>query len=174
MWRVRSTHENSPEGRTTNRMTATVWRRLRPASETVLDLGCGPGHTTAHLTGLGPSATGVDLSPRIVETAATLFPRSRFVAANFLALPTDPDSVTGLRAWYRIVHLTPDQLAPAFAEWHRVFRPGGVLSVASRAGTEVIRADGFLGTTASLDFTVLDPTRVGTEFRAVGFEVTET
>jgi hypothetical protein len=29
----------------------------------VADVGCGPGHVTAHLRGLGVDAFGIDLSP---------------------------------------------------------------------------------------------------------------
>jgi predicted TPR repeat methyltransferase len=38
-------------------------RELRP----VCDLGCGPGHVTRHLRGLGVEAFGVDLSAGMVE-----------------------------------------------------------------------------------------------------------
>lgn len=35
----------------------------------VADLGCGPGHVTAHLDGLGLAAFGVDASPAMIELA---------------------------------------------------------------------------------------------------------
>jgi SAM-dependent methyltransferase len=35
----------------------------------VADLGCGPGHVTAHLQELGISAFGVDLSPAMIDVA---------------------------------------------------------------------------------------------------------
>ena len=44
------------------------------ASGPVLDVGCGPGHVTAHLAGLGVDVQGVDLSPRMVEHARRLHP----------------------------------------------------------------------------------------------------
>jgi trans-aconitate methyltransferase len=44
----------------------------------VADLGCGPGHVTAHLDGLGLSVFGVDLSPGMVEVARRTYPGLRF------------------------------------------------------------------------------------------------
>lgn len=35
----------------------------------VADVGCGPGHVTAHLHGLGVDAFGVDLSPAMIDVA---------------------------------------------------------------------------------------------------------
>src|SRR4051794_33429451 len=78
---------------------------LAGESAAVLDLGCGPGHTTAHLTALGLNATGVDLSPRMIAKAAEMFPQSRFVAGDFFALPHKSLSVAGVLAFYCFVHL---------------------------------------------------------------------
>jgi SAM-dependent methyltransferase len=35
----------------------------------VADVGCGPGHVTAHLLGLGIDAFGIDLSPAMIDVA---------------------------------------------------------------------------------------------------------
>src|SRR5262245_998346 len=71
----------------------------------VLDLGCGPGHTTAYLTSLGLSAVGVDLSPGMVSKASECFPHVRFSVGDFFALPNESASVAGILALYCIVHL---------------------------------------------------------------------
>src|SRR4051794_33946044 len=58
----------------------------------VLDVGCGPGHVTAHLAGLGVDVQGVDLSPRMVEQARRLHPRLRFDVASATDLAIDDAS----------------------------------------------------------------------------------
>src|SRR5688572_3556885 len=70
------------------------------AAGPVLDLGCGPGHTTAHLTSLGLLSTGVDLSPKMVEKALASFPQSRFVVGDFFALENESSSIAGILALY--------------------------------------------------------------------------
>jgi SAM-dependent methyltransferase len=40
----------------------------------VVDVGCGPGHVTAHLHKLGIDAFGIDLSPAMIDVAV-LFAR---------------------------------------------------------------------------------------------------
>jgi SAM-dependent methyltransferase len=137
----------------------------------VLDLGCGPGHTTAHLTSLGLAATGVDLSPNMVAKAQLLFPQPRFVAGDFFALPNESSSVGGILAFYCIVHLTPEQLVPAFSEMLRVLCGGGVLLLAFHAGSDIIRADNFLETGAALDFAFFEPEHVRAALETAGFEV---
>ena len=78
----------------------------------VLDIGCGPGHTTAHLTSLGLMATGLDMSPKMIEKASELFPQTRFLAGDFFVLPNESSSIAGILAFYCFVHLTPEQLLP--------------------------------------------------------------
>jgi SAM-dependent methyltransferase len=135
----------------------------------VLDIGCGPGHTTAHLTSLGLAATGVDLSPRMMEIASKAFPESRFQVGDFFALPYEPSTVGGILAFYAIVHLTPDELVPAFAEMFRVLEGGGVLLLSFHVGSEVVHAENFLDSGATLSFTFFQPVDVETALRMAGF-----
>jgi SAM-dependent methyltransferase len=139
----------------------------------VLDLGSGPGHTTAYLTVLGVRAAGVDLSPGMVETARGLFPESRFQVGDFFALDCEPSSIAGILAFYSIVHLHGEQLVPAFAEWHRVLEEGGILLLSFHVGSEVVRAENFLETTMTLDFTFFDPEQVKTALVAAGFDAVD-
>ncbi|MEK6257412.1 MAG: class I SAM-dependent methyltransferase [Planctomycetota bacterium] len=136
----------------------------------VLDIGCGPGHTTAHLTSLGLNATGVDLSPKMIEIASRTFPQSRFEVGDFFSLRRESSSVAGILAFYCIVHLTPEQLVPAFAEMHRVLCGGGVLLLSFHVGSEVIRVENFLDTTAVLDFSFFEPQQIEAAMRTVGFD----
>jgi len=135
----------------------------------VLDLGCGPGHTTAHLASLGLLATGVDLSPKMIAKARENFPQSCFKVGDFFALPNETSSVCGILAFYCIVHLTRVEIAAAFREMFRVLSDGGVLLLSFHVGTDVIRAPNFLDTGATIDFTFFEPTEIEIALRAVGF-----
>lgn len=139
------------------------------AERPVLDIGCGPGHTTAHLASLGLMVTGVDLSPKMIELASRTFPQSRFEVGDFFALRHQSSTVAGILAFYCIVHLTPEQLVPAFAEMHRVLCDGGVLLLSFHVGSEVIRAENFLNTNAVLDFAFFEPQQIEAALRTVGF-----
>lgn len=140
------------------------------AERPVLDIGCGPGHTTAHLTSLGLMATGVDLSPKMVDIASRTFPQSRFEVGDFCSLRHESSSIAGILAFYCIVHQTPEQLAPAFAEMYRVLSGGGVLLLSFHVGTEVIHAENFLDTDAVLDFTFFEPPQIEAALSGVGFD----
>lgn len=140
---------------------------------TVLDIGCGPGHTTAYLTLLGVSATGVDLSPKMIELASKAFPQTNFAVGNLFALDYPSSSIEGVLALYCIVHLSPDQLLGAFSEMFRVLRNGGVLLLSFHVGSGTVRADNFLETGATLDFAFFDPEEVRTALLAAGFHSIE-
>lgn len=137
----------------------------------VLDIGCGPGHTTAHLTSLKLNATGVDLSPKMIASASRTFPQSRFEVGDFLALRNENSSVAGILAFYCIVHLRPEQLVTAFSEMHRVLTPGGVLLLSFHVGSEVVHVENFLETNATLDFSFFEPEDVRAALIAVGFDL---
>jgi SAM-dependent methyltransferase len=106
----------------------------------------------------------------MVQKATESFPRSRFVVGDFFALRDEASSVAGVLALYCIVHLTPDQLVPAFSEMFRVLGGGGVLLLSFHVGAGVLRADHFLDTEAVLDFTFFEPAQVRAALAAVGFD----
>lgn len=95
----------------------------------VADLGCGPGHVTAHLDGLGLEAFGVDAAPAMIKLAREACPSLRFEVGSMAALDIADGVLGGVLSRWSIIHIPPDELAPVFAEFHRVLAPGGHLLV---------------------------------------------
>jgi len=109
---------------------APVWERhcaemaaqLPPGARHVLDLGCGPGNSTAHLRdAVGPGAVGGDFAMPMLRRA-----RRRGLALACMdagALPVRSGSLDAV-AFHSVLYLLPDRAA-ALREVHRVLRPGG-------------------------------------------------
>ncbi|TDC66728.1 class I SAM-dependent methyltransferase [Actinomadura sp. GC306] len=103
---------------------------VRGGGAPVADLGCGPGHVTAHLASLGLPAFGVDLSPEMVALARADHPGLRFAEGTMTALDLPDAGLAGILANYSIIHLDPAEVPVAFAEFHRVLAPGGHVLIA--------------------------------------------
>ncbi|MEU6713584.1 class I SAM-dependent methyltransferase [Nonomuraea sp. NPDC046802] len=99
----------------------------------VADVGCGPGHVTAHLHGLGVTAFGVDLSPEMIKIARAAHPELRFEVGLMSALEVEDGSLAGVLSNYSIIHTPPERLPETFAEFRRVLAPGGHALVAFQA-----------------------------------------
>lgn len=95
----------------------------------VADLGCGPGHITSHLAGLGVAVFGVDASPAMVETARRSFPGLRFDVGSMAALDIADGTLGGVLSRWSVIHTPPDHLPFILAEFHRVLAPGGHLLI---------------------------------------------
>jgi SAM-dependent methyltransferase len=127
----------------------------------VADVGCGPGRVTAHLASLGLIAFGVDLSPRMVAVARSAHPSLRFEEGSITALGLADGALSGVVAWYSIIHTPPERLSLAFAELHRVLAPGGHLLLAFQAGeNEQVHKQEAYGSAVSLDSYRLSPGHV--------------
>lgn len=100
------------------------------------DLGCGPGHLTAHLRALGLSAFGVDLSPTMITIAREANPDLEFAEGSMAQLDLPDDSLAGILAFYSVIHTPPAELPPVLAEFHRVLEPGGHLMLGFFAGDD--------------------------------------
>ena len=136
----------------------------------VVDVGTGPGHVAAYLAAAGADATGVDLSPAMVEEARRRFPQLTFTVGDLTDLLRPPAAAGwgGITAWYALVHLAGSELAPAVASLGRVLAPGGWLAVALHAGNEVHHADELMDEPVDVDFVLHDPAAVVAAFRAAG------
>lgn len=100
----------------------------------VLDVGCGPGTDLAALAAAaGPTGAvvGVDQDPAMVATARNRFaslPCVRVLEADAHRLPFEDDSFDRARADRVLMHVADP--AVVLAEFHRVLRPGGLLTLA--------------------------------------------
>ena len=112
----------------------------------VLDVGCGPGTVTAFLTGLGVDASGVDLSPRMVEHARLLHPGLRFEVASATELHLDDASLGGVLGWWSLFNLPRDVLPAVLASFARALVPGGQVLIGTHVGDgEVARTEAYGG-----------------------------
>src|SRR5271169_5266597 len=74
----------------------------------VWDVGCGPGHVTAFLAGLGLYAVGVDLSDGMVAQPKKRHPDLEFRTGSMTALPAPNASWDGLVSFYSLIHMIDD------------------------------------------------------------------
>jgi len=101
----------------------------------LLDLGCGPGHWTAHLTGLGHDTEGWDPVAEFVQIARERHPGTAYRRAALADLEGHPGTWGGILAWYSLIHLTPAEMPGALATLRRALRPGGSLLLGFFDGT---------------------------------------
>ncbi|EMF53661.1 MULTISPECIES: class I SAM-dependent methyltransferase [Streptomyces] len=95
----------------------------------VADLGCGPGHVTAHLAESGLEAFGVDASPAMVELARQAHPGLRFEVGSMAALDIPDGALGGVLSRWSVIHTPPHEVPVLLAEFHRVLAPGGHLLI---------------------------------------------
>jgi SAM-dependent methyltransferase len=96
----------------------------------VVDLGCGPGHTTALLAERFPAAevVGLDRSPTfLAEARAAGRPRCRFLEADVTEAPLPGTPADVIYARYLLSHLPSP--TTVLAGWAGQLAPGGVLVV---------------------------------------------
>jgi SAM-dependent methyltransferase len=112
----------------------------------VLDVGCGPGTVTAYLAERGVDASGVDLSPRMIEHARRLYPHCSFSVGSSTDLDLAEASFGGLLGWWSLFNLPRDLLARVLASFARALMPTGQLIIAMHVGeSDVLRTEAYGG-----------------------------
>ena len=100
--------------------------RLRSEGKrTLLEIGAGPGHSSAWFRDQGFDVTCTDLSPAMVALC-----RAKGLDAHvmdFLHLDFPPASFDAVFALNCLLHVPGDDLARVLAAVHRLLRPGGLI-----------------------------------------------
>jgi SAM-dependent methyltransferase len=138
----------------------------------VVDVGCGPGFTTSHLSWLGVDVMGIDLSPEMVALARRQHRDVPFEVGDMTALDLDDRSVLGVLAFWSVIHVPDEAVPDVFAEFHRVLRPGGVVLVGFHVGDGTRRTTtGYSGAAIGVDSHRRRPAQVSAWLRDAGFSV---
>ncbi|MER0240520.1 class I SAM-dependent methyltransferase [Streptomyces sp. HSW2009] len=138
----------------------------------VADVGCGPGHVTAHLHGLGLDAFGIDLSPRMLDVARRDHPHLRFAVGSMTRLPLADASVSAVLAFWSLIHVPDDAVPAVLDHFHRVLPPAGPLLLGFHAGAGVhLKTQGYGGHPMKVAVHRREPTEVAHWLRAAGFTV---
>jgi SAM-dependent methyltransferase len=138
----------------------------------VADVGCGPGHVTAHLRELGLDAFGIDLSPVMIDVARRGHPGVRFEVGDMTALELKDASVAGLLAFWSLVNVPDRALAGVFAHFRRALCPGGVLAVGFHAGEgSKLKKEGYGGHPMKVYVHRRRPDQMAVWLREAGFAI---
>jgi len=137
----------------------------------VVDVGCGPGHVAAYMAERGVEASGLDLSPAMVERARALHPGVPFRVGDLTALDAPDGAWAGAVAYYSLIHLPRPAVVPALRELGRVLRPGAPLFVAFHTGDETRHMEEWWGHPVRLDFVFFGAGEMAGWLREAGFVV---
>lgn len=144
-----------------------------PRPGRVLDVGCGPGHITRYLSERGVDAAGIDLSPAMVELARRLNPDLQFAIGDMRALAGSSASLSGVAAFYSIIHIPRAEMPQVLGEFHRVLAPAGRLLLSAHGGTGTMHRDEFLGHGVPFEATLVSLGEIVSLAEAAGFWVDE-
>ncbi len=136
----------------------------------MIEVGTGPGHVAAFLAGAGADATGLDLSPEMVDEARRRHPGISYQVGDLRRLmrPTTHDGWGAVLAWYSLIHLAASELPEAIESLVRPLHTNGWLVLALHTGAEVRTVTDWLGQSVELDFVLHDPADIVTAVERAG------
>ncbi|HWG28058.1 class I SAM-dependent methyltransferase [Actinospica sp.] len=139
----------------------------------VADVGCGPGHVTAHLQTLGVDVVGIDLSPAMIDVARRDHPHLAFTVGSMTRLGVPDGALSGLLAFWSLIHIPDDEIPGVLGEFRRVLRPDAPLLVGFHLGDRSrLKTQGYGGHPMKVYVHRRPAERVAGWLREAGFVVT--
>ena len=93
---------------------------------TLLDVGCGPGHYCGRFASEGFSATGIDLDEAMITEAQQRYPEAEFRCLDMRRVDELGGQFDCIWSIGNVMaHLPADDLAPFISKIHNRLKPGG-------------------------------------------------
>jgi SAM-dependent methyltransferase len=138
----------------------------------VADVGCGPGHVTGYLQGLGVHAFGLDLSPSMIDLARRDHPGLRFEVGSMTSQPAEDGTLAGVIAFWSVIHVPDDAVPLVLAGFHRSLRPGGLVQIGFHVGdVSRLKTQGYGGHPMKVHVHRRQPEQMADWLRGAGFTV---
>ena len=112
---------------------ALIRKYAKPPVKTALDLGCGPGFTTAMLASISEKAYGLDTSDNFLKLASAKFKACEFIKYNVTVTPF-PVRADLIYARFLLSHLKDP--VGLINRWVMGLNPGGILFVEETEAVE--------------------------------------
>lgn len=117
------------------RIIASFAAEMQPGAS-VCDAGCGPcGHVTRLLADTGLNAVGVDISPKCIALARQEQPSLHFEVMDMANMAFLNETFQGVVAYYALHYQPKSSLDKVIREFARVMRPGGLLLIVVKEGS---------------------------------------
>lgn len=109
----------------------------------VLDAGCGPGWESARFGAAGHDTVGIDLARAFLEIAREERGEASFARMDMRRLGFPAATFDGVWACASVLHVPRADAPATLAEFRRVLRPKGVLSLSVKHGEGTDEGDAY-------------------------------
>lgn len=100
----------------------------------ILDLGCGYGRDSYHLSEIGYQVVGVDISTEMVKLASVRVPKARFFVQSFYELDFPPQFFDAFWAANTLHHIPRKNLPDVLEKVKKVTKDGAVGFISVKEG----------------------------------------
>jgi len=139
----------------------------------ILDLGCGPGHTTNYIHEREGNVIGIDISSEMISAARNLNPAIRFEVDDMFNLKFNNRDISGILSFYSIVNFQYPDINKLFTEFYRVMDNEGILLLAFHVEEKELKVDNFFESGKPLDFYYYDENKIIKMLNDIGFNIIE-
>jgi SAM-dependent methyltransferase len=109
----------------------------------------------------------------MIEQARRLNPQLTFQHGDMLHLDLPADALTGVVAFYSLIHIARPKVVAALKEIKRVLRPDGLLLFSFHVGSETVHLDEWWSCPVNLDFEFFGVSEVSEYLRQADFQLEE-
>ena len=107
-----------------------------------IDIGCGGGRVAGAMKAQGiPEVWGLDPSPYLLKQAAEEFPAIGFLQGSAEKIPFPNQRFGGIGVCFLLHEVPPKYASIALGEFHRILKPGGLISIAEPSPVQMEESD---------------------------------